>query len=343
MSVSLQVVRIAPGCSLQGSSRLGALRYGVEPAGAMDQFAFAEGRALLDNAADVAALELAGFGGEFVCEGGELHLAVTGATMPISIDGRAVAMRQVFVVRDKQRLILGAASDGAYSYLHISGGFAAESALGSCSTSLRGGFGGYQGRSLTAGDKLLVLESKEAGSFRLPDPAYLQRREIRVVLGAQSHYFPDDILRKFLQTDFCISAQRNRMGVRLECQGQTFDPENVLSAVSDAVVSGDIQVSGDGNATVLLADRQPTGGYPRIATIISADISAFAQLQTGASFRFILVDIDDALQALREYRESIANLVKVRDKLHRDPRDIADLLSHNLVGGVVNAWESDTI
>ena len=338
MTSYLRVIQTPAGSSLQDKGRHHVQRFGVETGGAMDFFALNEGAALLDNHIDDAALELSGIGARYRAEGGPLWVAVTGATVAIQVNERYHPPRSVFMLAPNDTLTLSTPRQGFYTYLHVRGGFHVAKVLGSHSTSLRAKFGGLQGRMLQNNDLLAVLPQQITAARTLPTPGYFGRKVIRVVLGTQSHLFPTDTLRRFFATEFIVSSRRNRMGVQLDTNDRTYATANGLKQVSEAVVLGDIQINGDGQATVLLADHQPTGGYPRIATVISADIDAFSQLPIMAQFRFTVVSHSDAVRALADYRSDIDALMR-RRQVMTSAILTADLLRQNLIDGVVNALE----
>ncbi len=308
----------------------------------MDRFALYQGAALLDNAPDAAALEMAGAGVSVTITGEPTVFACTGAPMTLKLNNRKLPWNSSFRVHAGDLLEIGSATQGVYGYLHVAGGFDVPAILGSRATHSRAGFGGLEGRALVVGDKLCVAAG--AGPARLcvlPQEAYFSARVVRIVRGAQAHLFDRQLHEQFLATTFTMSLKRDRMGARLESGSTTFLPETGLSGISDAVLAGDIQIAGDGFATVLLADRQPTGGYPRIATVITADLATVAQMRSGECFRFELLDVADAVDALREQRRRIDKLPDMRQALVRDPAEMSDLLEYNLIDGVITGDESD--
>jgi len=214
------------------------------------------------------------------------------------------------------------------------------------STYVRSDLGGYEGRPLRAGDELplkcsVVAEDAEPGirfvPQKLPPAEYFTKDVIRIVWGTQAHVFSAEVREALLKGEFSVSAERDRMGARLTTDVGSLAAATGLSGVSDAVVIGDIQVAGDGVATVLLADRQPTGGYPRIATVITADLDAISQMPTLKPFRFKLVTIDEAVTALALRQQEILTLKNRMTSVTRSPEDISDLLKYSLIDGVVDA------
>lgn len=336
MNTSLRVLSAGASVTVQDMGRPGFLRFGVAEGGAMDRIALAEGAALLGQPCTTSVLELAFSGGVYSVSGNPVPMATSGSRMDLSVDRVPVPWRSSFILHPEQELRIGTVKEGAYGYLHVSGGFDVPSVLGSCSTHTRASFGGHQGRRLQDGDVLAIGGQGETLlPHRLEDPAYLGQRKIRVLWGAQAHLFSTSVRDTFLKAAFTMSARRDRMGARLETGAGSLAAGGGLSGISDAVVAGDIQVAGDGVASVLLADRQPTGGYPRIATVVSADLAAIAQLPVNAEFYFELADMNVCVEAIAVQRRTIESLPSRLQPLIRDPADIQDLLSYNLIDGVV--------
>jgi biotin-dependent carboxylase-like uncharacterized protein len=332
----LKVVKFYPGTTIQDQGRLGFQRFGVTAGGAIDRYALAQGQALLGNNADVAAVEFAGAGGVFQAVG-DLWLATSGAEMPALVDDRPIAWRRSFYVRDGQRVELGAAKGGVYSYLHIAGGFQTEISLGSRSNFGRGGMAAQ----LETGLILGAAEGLTANQRTLPARSYFDRRNVYFVKGPQTDLFPQKILDRFQAEEFTVTASRDRMGMRLEPEGGLLTFAGGLSTLSEACVVGDIQLAGDGRPAILLADRQPTGGYPRIGTVISAHLAAVAQMPVGHKFGFEFVSQEKAVGELKKWRDEIAGLPGKVQNLVRDPAEIADLLAYSLVDGVIRGDEDE--
>jgi len=339
---ALKVLDAGPGLTLQDYGRPGYQRYGVTEGGVMDRRALAECNQLLGNENNTAALEMIAVGGKFTVSEKPVAMATAGAAMDITLDGSALPWRSSFTVEPGQVLHCGYARQSIYSYLQVEGGFAIPDVLNSVSTYARSELGGYQGRPLRVGDELPLATG--AGSHvdssvpkQLPTPAYLEREVIRIVWGTQAHVFSAEVREALLQGEFSISAERDRMGARLTTDAGSLAAAGGLSGVSDAVVIGDIQVAGDGVATVLLADRQPTGGYPRIATVITADLDAISQMPTRKPFKFQLVTTVEAVAALAMQQQEILALQNHITSVTRLPEEMTDLLKYSLIDGVVDA------
>ena len=333
----LEILELASGAVIQDAGRPGYRRYGVTGGGAMDAYALAEGQALLGSGPDAAALELYALGGLFRCTG-NLRIAASGGEMEFWVNGTAARWRKTIDLADGDMLRIGRSKQGVLGYLHLQGGIDSPAALGSRSTHLSSGLGW----SPTAGDVLRPL-SDGCGKHQavIAESDYFQRRVIRVVDGPQTCLFLAKDRDALVSSDFVVSAKRDRMGIRLESETCRFDASAGLTLASDAIMPGDIQVSGDGIATVLMADSQPVGGYPRIANVITADQHVLAQFQPGTVFRFKRVSHDEAVAALKIFRRLIAGLPERVEPAIRDPGTIPDLLGYSMISGVVAGDEHD--
>ncbi|MEM8629729.1 MAG: biotin-dependent carboxyltransferase family protein [Pseudomonadota bacterium] len=331
MSV-LEVVSVAPGVTVQDQGRPGYLARGLSRSGAADRLALAEGAALVGNAPDAAAIEMNGIGGAFTAQGSPILIALTGAPMRADLGGAPLAWNTSHTVAPGQTLTIGAATAGTYGYLHVAGGIATDPFLGARSTHMVAGIGGplSPGQSLPLG----APSRRTEPGMTLSVENRFQGGVIRVVRSLQTDHFAQAEVGRFANTDFTRDARANRMGVRLTQAGPGFAAEGGLNVLSEVIVSGDIQITGDGTPFVLLPESQTTGGYPRLATVIPADLPRIAQAPPGAAVRFSFVTLDEAVAAERAYRAALAALPGQIHPRLRDPRDIPDLLSYQLIGGV---------
>jgi len=338
MSRTLTVLRAGPGVTVQDGGRPGWLEYGVSRGGSADRLALAEGAALLGQSADLAALELAGLGGEFEAQE-DLRIALTGASMRASIDGSAVAWNASHLLPAGARLSIGAVTGGSYGYLHIGGGVATRCRLGARSVHLSAGIGAP----LAAGDVLEIgADVGMATGLGLPRDDRFEGGTARVVPSLQTDLFPAEELARFEATAFRRSARGNRMGVPLESDGAGFELEDGRTVLSEVIVPGDIQITGDGTPFVLMSECQTTGGYPRIGTVLPCDLPVLAQAPAGAPLRFRFVSLEEAITAEREEDTRRAGLARLRVPLVRDPHNIPDLLSYQLISGAI-AGDEDMV
>ena len=303
MNAALSIIAAGPGVTLQDAGRRGYLRFGVTAAGPMDALAMATANRAVGAAAGATAIEISLGGIEVTADGATLPVAVAGGDFEVTLDGQRVPAAVRLALEPGARLRIRAGADGAWCYLAVGGGIAVPPVLGSNATHTRSSLGGIDGRALVAGDVLPVrtIAPCEAGVVALTVP-WLARSDdsIRVILGPQDDYFSREQIDTFGSATFTVSHRSDRMAYFLD--GPQIAPTNGLNIVSDGIVMGAIQVLGDGRPMVLMADRQVTGGYPKIATVIGPDLGHLAQTRPGATVRFAVTTIDLAVAALQAQR-----------------------------------------
>jgi allophanate hydrolase len=325
--VALTVLRTVGGVTVQDRGRPGYLSQGLSRGGAMDRLALAEGAALLGQPPDLAALEIAA-GTVSLRADRPLRIALTGAPMSAACDGAPLAWHASHAIPQGARIDI-ATRGGGYGYLHAGGGIATPPVLGSRSAHLAAGIG----RMLEAGDTLPIGDDTgtRTGLTFTPLPRW-DGGTIRVVEGPQTALFDDATRDRFAAATLSRDARGNRMGERLT--GGQFPAQGGLSILSDVVVPGDIQITGDGTPFVLLAECQTTGGYPRIGSVLPCDLPKLVQAPPGAALRVAFVPLADARAAEAAEATRRADLHRHLRPLIRDPHDIPDLLAYQLVGGV---------
>ena len=334
----LIVSAIGPASSVQDGGRYGAQRYGLTPSGAMDRLALATANSLAGNPLFAAAIEIGPFGATFTARQGAVRVALAGASRNADIAGRAVASDTSMILADGETLTLGFARGGSFSYLAMAGGIPGEPMFGSLSVNARAGLGSPYPRPLQAGDELQASAASGATERRIDLPAVADA-PIRVVLGPQDDEFGDAI-HQFLDSEWKISATSDRMGYRLE--GPVIKHLYGHNIVSDGTVNGSIQVPGNGQPIVLMPDRGTSGGYPKIATVITADLGRFAQTPAGRSFRFKAVSMDEAQAEFRKLAELLRSLPdRVRDIENFD-LNLEALQDANVAGTAVSAVDAGT-
>jgi biotin-dependent carboxylase-like uncharacterized protein len=282
--------------TLQDRGRTGYEDRGVPPSGALDELSFAIANALVGNPAGTGALEFTLLGGQFRVGQGGCVVAVTG-DMEVFIDDQPVAPYQCHVLRSGAVLKVGRALSGARGYLAVAGGFVAQPVLGSVSTLMRGELGGFAGRAIAKGDELQLAAPSQYLPLAAREPAqrFWPQREhqpLRVVLGPQQDYFDDSQIERFLSESFQVSGQSDRMGYRMT--GPAITHLKGFNIVSDAISTGSVQIPGSGHPIIAMHDRQTTGGYPKIATVIRADLARLGQLKPGDWMSFAQVTVDEA-------------------------------------------------
>ncbi|WP_420585020.1 biotin-dependent carboxyltransferase family protein [Ruegeria sp.] len=332
--MTLIVRSIGPACSIQDQGRTGYLDQGLSRSGAADILALYEGAALLGQSPDLAALEMAGMGGEFEARQ-NMRIALTGARMQVSIDGSSVAWNASHILEAGQRLTIGAALQGNYGYLHLGGGIASEVLLGSRSAHLTARIG----RAVQQGDRLTCGPDKGDAGLKLSPAERFSGGVLRIVASFQTQLFDDATLERFAATKFRRGARANRMGMQVDSEGDGFAASGQLNILSEVITPGDIQMTGTGNPYILLPECQTTGGYPRIATVIPCDMPRAAQTPAGGQIRFEFVSMDHATELHGAFLSDLARLPSKVEALVRDPHDISDLLSYQLISGMISATE----
>lgn len=335
---ALVVLSCGPMTSLQDTGRVGSMRFGLSRSGAMDLLSLAMANALAGNEPGAAAIELMLAGATFRLDGGPTRIAVMGARMGVTIDGGKAPPATSLTVWPGQVLAVGPATAGLFGYLAVAGGLDLPAELGSLSLQGRAGIGGgFGGRPLAPTDRLpLHRREPPSGPERASDPAPLDgTRPIRVVLGPQDDYFSHEAIEQFLATDYTVSAEADRMGYRLA--GPAIPHEKGFNIVSDGLVAGSIQVPGSGVPIVMMADHQTTGGYPKIATVVSADLGRVAQRRPGERVRFEAVTIETAQRLVRDHAAFVASLPDRVSPVGAGLPDSESLLGLNLAGAAADA------
>jgi antagonist of KipI len=293
---------IKPGMltTVQDIGRWGYQAQGVPVAGPMDPVSHRLANALVGNGRTAALLEVTLIGPELEFEDERL-VAVTGAGFELWLDEHQTPQHAPFIVCAGSRLRFGVRRDGARAYLAVSGGIAVPETLGSRSTHLVSAMGGVGGRALIAGDRLPLGDGSGTRRPALPRgeaiaPLPEGQATLRVLPGPQAEYFSPDALDVLQSAPYVIAGNSDRMGFRL--QGPTLKHARGADIISDATPLGVLQVPASGQPILLMADRQTTGGYPKLATVIAADMTVAGQLAPHDTIRFAVCTRADALKAL---------------------------------------------
>jgi biotin-dependent carboxylase-like uncharacterized protein len=334
----LVISAIGPASSVQDGGRFGAQRYGLVPSGAMDRLALAAANCLVGNAHFAAAIEIGPLSATFTAREGPVRVALAGAPRTADISKRPVAFDTSMTLADGESLNLGFARGGTFSYLAIEGGVQGEPMFGSLAVNARAGLGSPYPRPLQAGDKLQVAAAGGAVERAIDLPAVTEG-PIRVVMGPQDDEF-GDAKQLFLDSEWKISATSDRMGYRLE--GPVIKHLHGHNIVSDGTVNGSIQVPGNGQPIVLMPDRGTSGGYPKIATVISADLGRFAQIPAGRAFRFKAVSMAEAQAEVRKSAELLRTLPDRLRSIENFDLNIEALQDANVAGSAVSAVDAGT-
>jgi antagonist of KipI len=306
---AIEVLAPGPLTTLQDRGRFGYGRYGVPPSGALDIFSLRAANLLVGNQEDEACLEITMFGLRIKALR-DVAVAVTGADLRPFRNDTPLDMWTSSILKGGDTLSLRGVNCGCRSYLAIGGGYCLPTVLGSGSTNLSSGFGGLDGRPLKKGDILSAdsphLHLKTEGRSLPQDliPRCTSTRRLRVIFGPQDDQFTEAGRTTLLVNPYQVSHQSDRTGIRLA--GPTIErrPEVQESIISEGVIAGAIQVPGDGRPIILLVEIV-TGGYRKIATVISADLPLLGQIKPGDTVSFEEISLDEAYEAFREMEGKI--------------------------------------
>ena len=295
---SVHVLRSGLLTTVQDTGRWGLQALGVPPAGPMDPWSHRMANALVGNAGEAATLEVTLKGPELAFED-ERIVAVAGAAFAIDVDGQGQSPNTAFIVPAGARLRVGARRIGARGYVAVAGGFAVPKVLGSRSTHLVSRLGGVEGRALAAGDSLPLgppggPRPGRRGEADLPESD--RPTQIRVLPGPHQDRFAADALVLLQSSPYTLGNDSDRMGFRLN--GPRLAHANGADIISDATPLGVLQVPASGRPVLLMADRQTTGGYAILATVITADIGLAGQLVPGDQIQFEACTMQEAMAAL---------------------------------------------
>ena len=290
------ITRAGPLVSFQDLGRNGHMRFGVSRSGPMDISSFKKANEQLGNDQNTTSIEISIGGLELKCVEGSASLCVMGGEFNLTLDGNQIQIGEVFEIKTNQTLNIRADKSGSWCYLAFAGSIITDKWLGSSATHLLSGFGGGV---LKSGQELVVKDAKivDASHQKGAKTSDVFGGYIRVTLGPQDHYFTNEAKRLLLNQEFKVSTAYDRMGMRL--LGPKLDINSSLSIPSEPLMKGSIQVSGDGVPTILLADHQTTGGYPKIATVISSDLDMLAQLRPNQALRFKAISPEIAVRIAR--------------------------------------------
>lgn len=312
--------------AVQDLGRTGFQRYGVIASGVMDPFAHRIANLLAGNAETAPTLEIA-LSGPVIEFEADYYIAICGGDLSPSLNGEPLAMWRGHFIPKGNVLSFGEPKRGARSYLAVAGSFDVPPIMDSHSTYLRAGIGGFKGRALKNGDVLKVLpiapermnalknQNAQTPDWLIPPARYHEQPIVRMMPGRQYALFNEASRTRIFEDTFTVSANSDRMGYRLE--GPPLALEKQEELISEAVAFGSVQVPADGNPIVLLADRQTTGGYPKIGQVASVDLPLISQLKPGESLKFRHISADDAQQLYIEQEQQIRQL-KIAIQMKRE-------------------------
>ncbi|EGQ22491.1 MULTISPECIES: biotin-dependent carboxyltransferase family protein [Sporosarcina] len=320
--MSFQVVHPGLLTTIQDLGRYGSQKYGVIVGGAMDSYSLRIANLLVGNDEGEGTLEMTLVGCTLLFER-DLLIAITGGDLMPAVDDKEVPMWRPVLVRKGSLLSFKSARKGCRAYIAFAGGLVVPKVMGSKSTYVRAGIGGFLGRALKKGDSLSCGELNATSRSFLQQLSKLQRhfawsanhepiirlgqaQTIRITEGAEYDQFDEMSKQRLIEELFVLTNSSDRMGYRLEGPPLALNEKTEL--LSEGVTYGTIQIPPNGQPIILMADRQTTGGYPKIAQIVSADLSSLAQLRPPGTIQFEVVSIEEAENELWKNEQIIASL-----------------------------------
>lgn len=303
--MAMHVISPGPRTTIQDKGRLGYQNSGFAPSGFMDRVASRMANVLVDNHDSDAVVEFCLIGPVLYFDE-TVNIAVCGGDFQINAGGRIYPANKAVRVPAGVKVSIITGKVGIYGSLAVGGGLDIPMVMGSRSTNLRCGIGGFKGRALMAGDVIPLRNPKNGRrdlSWRWMPPRRLVSPEdpdttvVRVIPGPQEDMFTEEGLKTFYESKYTITSHSDRMGYRLT--GPKVEAVNGYDILSDGIVNGSVQISGTGEPIVMMADRQTTGGYAKIASLINVDIPLFAQLRPGQKVRFERCTVQEAQRLMR--------------------------------------------
>ncbi|MBQ4832385.1 biotin-dependent carboxyltransferase family protein [Pseudoalteromonas sp. MMG010] len=299
---------IKPGILLtvQDAGRNGYRHLGVSKAGCLDPIAQKVANKLIGNNENAAVLELS-YGLAQIKFHAQTVIALTGADLGAKLDSSPIYHGWNYEINKGQTLTFASSKNGLTAYIAIQGGLCVQPVMGSAATDLTANFGGFKGRSLNAGDKLLINNTQHSEFIKMGAVLLNSRNHIRLHPSIHHKILGDELINQFIDSTYTMSEHSNRMGARLstDVEGRLAHKHSLKSL---AVAPGSIQLPPNGKPIILLNDCQTTGGYPLLGTVIAADIHYFAQIKPSDTISFEYVDLNQSKQALLEQRAYLAKL-----------------------------------
>lgn len=309
MKMSMKILSAGPLTTIQDFGRFGYMNSGFSPAGVMDRHSASIASLLAGNCRGDAVLEMTLFGitAVFDCE---TTIAISGGDFSPELNGLKIPMNSAVAVNKDDVLQMGAAKKGSRCYLAVSGGFDIPFVMDSASTGIKFNLGGFHGRKLKNGDELKFRAPAAVSNLSMRKEKYEAPQdmlaEVRAVAGPQAELFTEAGLKTFYSSKYIVSPDSDRMGMRLE--GSPVETVRGSDIISDGIAWGSVQIPASGKPIIMLSDRQTTGGYAKIATVISTDIPLLAQLKPGASVSFKEISVEQAQKIAKKQERKMAAL-----------------------------------
>jgi antagonist of KipI len=301
--------------TIQDLGRYGFSQFGVPPSGALDTFSLRVGNLLVGNREEEACLEVTLMGLKIKAMK-EVVIAITGGDLSPTLNGEPLEMWRTHLLLEGDAITFKKVKAGCRAYLAVSGGLVVPKIMGSCSTYLSGNFGGLEGRKLRRGDILYTPDIPSCLGklgLRFPSdwiPSLDKEDPLKVIPGPQDHHFTEKGVQTFCSSSYQVTPQCDRMGVRLKGPKIERRSDVEESIISEGLISGSIQVPGNGKPLIILTELV-TGGYTKIATIISTDLPKVAQLKPGDQVRFKPISVEKSHLLLKEQEDRLKELKKI--------------------------------
>lgn len=294
--------------TVQDLGRFKVMKNGFTQSGVMDAYSTKIANKLCKNDINAPVIEMTmlGITAKFK---GEHIFAISGGIFDVSLNNKPVRTNKAYIAKDGDVLSIKGAKQGLRCYLAVAGGFDVPLFMGSASTNLKINVGGFNGRKLKAGDILKIGKAEKIKNIEkreLPENTYNNPVRVRVVLGPQDDMFSENDLMLFSKQQYTVTSDLDRMGIRL--WGIALRGKEKLEIISDAITFGSIQITNSGMPIILMADHQTTGGYAKIATVISADLPKLAQVKPNDKISFEIIDIDTAEKIVIKQKKFIDKL-----------------------------------
>ncbi len=286
----IHIKRASPLTTIQDEGRFGFLEHGISASGAMDKSAFFRGSDLLDGLAG-SAIEFTQSGLDFLYFGENIRAAFSGGDFSLAINGKVKKWNKYYQLKNGDNISIKPGKWGNFGYVRFNKELDIKKILNSRATNLTAKLGGLGGRELKRGDKIALIKLEKKMIITKPAEINYQQNHINFIWGVHANLFSQQVRDNFVSKHFIISSQFNRMGMRLIDENNIFCDVKLLNLVSEPLVCGDIQILGDGTPIILMRDHQPTGGYPRIGTIISQHIDIVAQMRPNSKIFFKAIAI----------------------------------------------------
>tara|TARA_S200000501_G_scaffold8750_1_gene7797 strand:- start:5865 stop:6794 length:930 start_codon:yes stop_codon:yes gene_type:complete len=309
--MSIYVINSGVQTTIQDLGRRNKAHLGISAAGAADAYSMKIANIIVGNNIGQPILEMTLFGGEYKFQKDAI-IAFAGSIFKVSIDGESIEFYKSYKIKNGCTIKIGPTIEGARCYLAVRGGLKVPSSMNSHSTHILSGIGGHKGRALKKGDEINIfdLEDDFAPKKNFRSPPKIKRDTIRITEGIQHNFFSKLMKNNFLKNEFKVSTQFDRMGIHL--QGPKIIPIEKNDIITEGIPLGGVQIPGNGNPIISFVDHQTTGGYPKIANVITADLCKVGQLKPDDQLQFEMVTIKEA-EYLRLFQEKyLSDLQKLQ-------------------------------